>query len=86
MIAEGIRSYHENLVLQDFRRLIGKTLEFDFTNDPEIRRRHEVLALTAAWRARERTRFGAIRDEVATLEVAVSDKGSAQEMRDTWSA
>lgn len=83
MLAEGIWSYHENLVLQDFTRLIGKTRELDFSSDAETRRQHEVLALTLAWRARERTRFAAIRDQVAKLEAAVSAEGSPQDMRNS---
>lgn len=82
MIAEGIWSHHENLVLQDFTRLIGKMRELDFSGDPETRRRHEVLALAAAWRARERARFAAVRNQLAKLEAAVSDERSAQDMQD----
>lgn len=81
MLAAGIWSYHENLVLQDFTGLIGKTRELDFSSDAETRRQHEVLALAVAWRTRERTRFAAIRDQVVKLEGAVSAAESAQEMR-----
>ncbi len=80
-VAAGIWSYHENIVLQDFTRLIGKTRELDFSSDAETRRQHEVLALALAWRARERTRFAAIHDQVAKLEAAVAAEGSRQHTR-----
>jgi hypothetical protein len=82
MLAAGWWSHHENLVVQDFSGLIAKTRELDFSADPEVLRRHEVLALAAAWRTRERSRFAAIREQVARLEAAVSANGPPQRARD----
>ena len=81
LVAEGIWSRHENSVLHDFALLIGRTRNLDFCSDTATPRRHEVLALALAWRARERTRLAAIRDHVARLEAAVSARACAQDMR-----
>jgi len=80
-VAAGIWSYRENLVLQDFAGLIGKTQELDFSNDALTQRKRDVLALAAAWRARERTRFAAIREQVAKLEAAVSADATSRDTR-----
>ena len=81
MLVAGIWSYHENLVLKDLIELIEKTRGLDFSGDTKTQRQHEVLALAAAWRARDRTRFAAIRDQVARLEAAVSAKVSTEDLR-----
>jgi hypothetical protein len=80
-IAAGIWSYRENLVLRDFTGLIGKTRELDFSSDALTPRKHEVLALAATWRARERTRFTAIREQVTKLEAAVSTEATSWDTR-----
>lgn len=80
-VAAGIWSYHENRVLQAFTKLIGKTRELDFSSDAETDQRREVLALAVAWRARERNRFTAIRQQVAKLEADVLANESPQDMR-----
>ncbi|MDD5176550.1 MAG: hypothetical protein PHQ05_09040 [Sterolibacterium sp.] len=72
MVAAGIWSRHENLVVQDLDLLTGKTKELDFSSDANILPKHEVLALTLTWREQERIRFSAIRDRVAKLEAALS--------------
>jgi len=82
MLAAGAWSRRENRVLRDFSALLAKTHGLDFSVDPAPRRDHEVLALTAAWRERERMRFAAIRDELAQLLAAASAKASAQELQD----
>lgn len=83
IVAAGIWSYHENLMLKDFTRLIGKTQNLDFSSDAETRRRHGVLTLAIAWRARERTRFAAIREQVAKLEATVSAEEFPQDMQNS---
>lgn len=72
MIASGIWSHHENLVLKDFANLIEKSRALDFCSDADALPQHEVLALALAWRARERARFTAIRDQLTQLEAALS--------------
>jgi hypothetical protein len=57
----------EKRLLQRLMSLIAKTTELDFTSDPAYAER-KVLALCAAWRARERMRFAAIRDQLEQLE------------------
>lgn len=81
MVAAKIWSHHENLVLRDFTRLIGKSRELDFSGDANTPRQHEVLALAVAWRAQERIRFAAIRDQVSKLEAAMSARESPQGMQ-----
>lgn len=81
MVASGIWSHHENLVLQDFTNLIEKSRALDFSGDADVLPQHEVLALTLAWRARERTRFTAIRDQLAKLEAALSADKSSEDVR-----
>ncbi len=81
VIAAGIWSHHENRVLRDLVGLIGKTRDLDFSGDAEPRRQHEVLTLASAWRARERARFDAVREQVAQLDAAWSAKQSAQDLR-----
>lgn len=81
MIAAKIWSRHENLVLQDFTTLIAKSRELDFSSDADTRRQHEVLALAVTWRAQERIRFAAIRDQVSKLEGAMSAEESPRDMQ-----
>ncbi len=81
LVAEAIWSRHENSVLHDFALLIGRTRNLDFCSDTATPRRHEVIALALAWRARERSRFATIRDEVRKLEAAVSAGASANDLR-----
>lgn len=78
MVAQRIWSRHENLVLKDFTKLIAKTRKLDFSSDPASHPQTEVLALAMAWRAQERTRFTAIRNQVAKLEASVSAGKSPQ--------
>ncbi len=81
-LVAGLWSARENLVLRDFMALIAKTQALDFSSDPAPQRPHEVLALAASWRARERTRSAAIRDELAQLEATAAANASAQTLRD----
>lgn len=81
MVAAKIWSHREDLVLRDFAKLIGKTRELDFSGDADTLRQHEVLALAAAWRSRERARFAVIREHAGKLEAAATGKESPQAMR-----
>ena len=81
MVAAKIWSRHENLVLQDFAKLVAKTRELDFSADPESRRQHQVLALAARWRARERARFLAVREQLASLDGSGPSREFLEEMR-----
>jgi len=81
LLAEGIWSRHENAVLRDFAARIGQTRALDFSGDAKSPRRHEVLELVVAWRAAERTRFAAIREQVGKLDAAVAAGVSARELR-----
>lgn len=80
-LVAGLWSARENLVLQDFVKLMEKTRELDFSADPEPRRQHQVLKLAWAWRARERTRFAALREQLANLQDAQPSDQSLQDLR-----
>lgn len=80
-LVAGLWSARENLVLQDFIKLMEKTRELDFSADPEPRRQHEVLKLATAWRALERARFAALREQLANLEDARPSHQSLQNLR-----
>lgn len=80
-LVAGLWSARENLVLRDFIKLMEKTRELDFSGDPEPRRQHEVLKLATAWRALERARFAALREQLANLEDAEPNEESLQDLR-----
>ncbi|MBI5921641.1 MAG: hypothetical protein HY847_08290 [Betaproteobacteria bacterium] len=81
MIAAGIWSRHEKRVLQNFSHLIGKSLQLDFSADPDFSSQHEVLTLASAWRERERKRFVFLREQVVKLEAALSAGISSADLR-----
>jgi hypothetical protein len=59
---------HMNAMLGEFKALVGKTRQLDFSPDAELSPyRHELLTLSAALRARERQRFSSIREQAASL-------------------
>lgn len=81
MVAAKIWSRHENLVLQDFAKLIAKTRALDFSGDPQTCRQHQVLALASTWRALEQARFAAVRELVARLDGTNPAGESLREIR-----
>ncbi len=81
LIAEGIWSHRENIVVRDFTRLAGKSRKLDFSADAAPEQHHEVLTLAVAWRARERERFAAIRQEVAKLNAASQQGNPVPELQ-----
>jgi hypothetical protein len=78
----AIWSRRKRRVLRSLGEMMEKTRALDFSPDTEPEQQHEVLALAAAWRARERERFRAVRECVAQLEAAWSAAQPAQELRD----
>ena len=81
LAADVIWRYYVSSVVRDFMTLIGKTRELDFSPDPEATR-HEVVALAAAWRARERARLAAIREQAEWLGAGVSAGSDLRGMQD----
>lgn len=81
LAADAVWRYHVDSVVTDFMGLIGKTRELDFSPDPEATR-HEVLALAAAWRSRERARLATIRVQVGRLDAGVSAGNDSRSMQD----
>jgi len=47
---------------------MGKTSQLDFTADPAVGNRHQVLDLAEIQREQDRTRLTAIRDQLSRLE------------------
>lgn len=64
-------SAYENRALQRLMSLMAKTTELDFSADPVEHRQLQVLSLVAIWRARDRARFAAIRNQLEQVETVV---------------
>lgn len=60
-----------NSILCLFMKLMGKTHQLDFTSDPIISDRHQVLHLTEIQRDQDRVRLTAIHDQLLHLETAM---------------
>lgn len=60
-----------NSILRLFMQLMGKTSQLDFTDDPEMSDRHQVLDLAETQRDQDRIRLTAIRDQLSHLEPAM---------------
>jgi len=58
-------------ILRLFRQVMGKTYQLDFTTDPEIGDRHQMLDLVEAQRDQDRDRLTAIRFQLSRLEPAI---------------
>jgi len=82
LLADAIWRHHVNCVVNDFMALTGKTGDLDFSADPETAHSHEVLALARAWRARERVRLAAIREQLVRLEGEVSAQSDPRRIQE----
>ena len=82
LLADAIWRKYVDAVVIDLLALIGRTGELDFCADPQAAHGHEVLVRVRAWRARERQRFAAIREQLAGLEDEVSARGDPRRLRD----
>lgn len=78
VVAESISSRFERLVLEDLGELIRKTERLDFSADSGDLKTHDVLKLALSWREKERTRFGAVRRQLAELNSAIADAAQAK--------
>ena len=59
-------------ILRSFMQLMTKTSQLDFSFDPAIARRHQLLDLSEAQRAQDRARLTAIRAQLSLLSPEVS--------------
>ena len=73
-------------ILFFFKQLMEKTYQLDFTDDPEISDRHQVLDLTETQRDQDRIRLTAIREQLARLESAVRVTKDTQGLREVLQA
>lgn len=69
-----------NAITDEFMHLIGKTRKLDFSPDSAPVKKHELLALTGRWRARERIRQTEIQEQVARLEREMSAGGDSRSL------
>lgn len=81
LAADAIWRHYVSSVVHDLMALIGRTGELDFSPDPETAHGHEVLALARTWRARERARLAAIREQLVRLEREVSARSDPRGIR-----
>jgi hypothetical protein len=73
-------------ILRLFRQLMGKTHQLDFTVDPEISDRHQVLDLAETQRDQDRNRLTEIRNQLSRLEPAMLAANDTQGMREVINA
>jgi len=80
--ADRIWVRYVNSILKDLRGLLTSTRELDFRNaSADVRQRHEVLALSVAWRKAERARHVALRKSIDLL--ATQNSSNAEEFRNS---
>jgi hypothetical protein len=70
---------HVASILRLFNLLMGKTDQLDFTADPEISKRHEVLDLAETQRERDRVRLKEIREQLSRLETPAPAANDARQ-------
>jgi hypothetical protein len=73
VVVESIGSQFERLVLKDLGRLNRKIEHLDFSVDAGERNTHDVLTLALVWRAKERSRFVAVRRQLDEMKVLPLD-------------
>jgi len=68
-------------ILKEFRMLMAKTSQLDFSADPGLHKRHRLLDLTQQQRKQDRMRLAAVRDAMRQLTTAqqVGDLGAVQQ-------
>lgn len=81
----GWRRY-VNSILRLFMRLMGKTYQLDFTSDPEISDRHQVLDMAKTQRVQDRNRLTEIRQQLSRLEPAMLAANDTQGVHDVLKA
>lgn len=80
--ADRIWVRYVNGILADLRRLLSSIRELDFRNaSADVHQRHEVLALSLAWRKAERARHVALRKSIDLL--ATQSSSNAEEFRNS---
>lgn len=73
-------------ILRLFMELVGKTYRLDFTADPEIRNRHQILDLTEIQREQDRARLTKIREQLSRLDLDMQGVNDVRAMHDALNA
>ncbi len=73
-------------ILRLFKLLMGKTYQLDFTDDPEISDRHQVLDLAETQRDQDRIRLTEIRDQLFRLETEMLAANDTQGVHEVMKA
>lgn len=74
--------HHVNSILHSFVHLVHKTHALDYSADPRIARRHEVLDLAGQHREQARQRLTAFRAHLSALQQADSTQAVTQVVRE----
>jgi hypothetical protein len=82
LLIDFIWRRHVNSILRFFMQFMGKTYHLDFTTDPEISDRHQVLDLAAIQRDQDRTRLTEIRKQLSRLDPAMLEENDVQGVHD----
>lgn len=77
LVADLIWRRYVYSILDSFKLLMGKTFKLDFTADPEISKRHQVLDLAETQREQDRIRLSKIREQRSRLESAMQAANDA---------
>lgn len=73
-------------ILNLFKLLMGKTYHLNFTADPEVSDRHQVLDLAETQRDQDRIRLTAIREQLSRLEPAMLTANDGHAIHDVLKA
>ena len=73
-------------ILRFFKQLMEKTYKLDFTDDPKISNRHQILDLAETQRDQDRIRLTAIREQLPRLEPAMIAAKDTQAVREVLTA
>lgn len=86
LVVDIIWRHHIYSILNSFKLLMDKTSKLDFTADPEIADRHQVLDLAETQREQERNRLAKIREQLSCLETAMLAANDTQGVQDVMKA
>lgn len=86
LLVEFVWRRYVDSILRLFMQLMGKTSQLDFTADPEMSDRHQVLDMAKTQRAQDRIRLTEIREQLSRLEPAVLAADDTQGVHDVMKA
>jgi hypothetical protein len=85
-VVEIIWRRHVHSILRVLELSMAKTKQLDFTPDPEIGGRHQVLNLAEAQREKDRSRLSEIRAQLSRLDSGLSAADDGRGMHDVLQA